>query len=80
MKLPLGWHHQRGPTQLMGSPADSGIRATGAAMENQMNGPATTAGEQLSGDPLMGPGQITAATGGDHQRASRSNLRPQWNR
>ena len=64
----------------MGSPADSGIRATGAAMENQMNGPATTAGEQLSGDPLMGPGQIATTTGRDHKRTVRGNLRPQWNR
>jgi hypothetical protein len=64
----------------MGSPADGGIGATGPAMEHQMNGPATTAGEQLSGDPLMGPSQITTATGGDHQRAGRGNLRPRLNR
>jgi hypothetical protein len=60
----------------MGRTADGGIGATGAAMENQMNGPAATASEQLSGDPLMGPGQIAAATGRDHKRANRSNLRP----
>jgi hypothetical protein len=32
-----------------------------------MHQPAATAGEQFSGDALMGPGQITAATGRDHQ-------------
>jgi hypothetical protein len=26
----------------------------------------------------MGPDQITTATGGDHQGASRTNLRPRW--
>ena len=63
----------------MGSPADGGIGASGPAMENQMHQSAATASEQLSGDPLMGPGQITAAPGGDHQRAGRGNLRPRLN-
>jgi hypothetical protein len=71
MALPLGRHHQRGPTELMGCPADGGISTASAAMQQQMNQPATAAGQKLSGDPLMGPGQIAAATGGDHQRASR---------
>ena len=31
--LPLGRHHQRGPTQLMGDPADGGISAAGASVE-----------------------------------------------
>jgi hypothetical protein len=69
MPLPLGWHHHRGPAQLMGRPANGGIGPTGPAMENQMDQPAATAGEELSGNALMGPGQITAATGRDHQRA-----------
>jgi hypothetical protein len=64
----------------VGRPANGGIGATGTTMENQMNGPTSAAGEQLSGNPLMGPGQIATTTGGDHQRASRGNLRPQWNR
>lgn len=71
MALPLGWHHQRRPTQLVGSPADGGISTASAAMEQQMNQPATAAGQQLSGDPLMGPGQIAATTGGNHKRANR---------
>ena len=77
--LPLGRHHQRAPAQLMGSPGYRGIRTTGTAVENQMHQPAATAGEQLSGHPLMRPGQITTAPGRDHQRASRSNLQPRWN-
>jgi hypothetical protein len=32
-----------------------------------MHQPATAAGEQLSGNSLLGPGQITAASGCDHQ-------------
>ena len=60
----------------MGRPADGGIGPTGPAMEYQMNQPAAAAGQQLSGHPLMRPGQIPAATGGDHQRASRNDLRP----
>ena len=54
----------------MGGPANGFIGAAGAAMENQMNGPATNAGEQLSGDPLMLPGQIAAASSRDHKRIS----------
>ena len=60
----------------MGRPADGGIGAAGTPMENQLNGPAATASEQFSGNPLMGPVQITAAPGRDHQRAGRGNLLP----
>jgi hypothetical protein len=65
--LPLGRHHQGAPTQLMGGAGNGGIGTAGTAMKEQMHQPAATAGEQLSGHPLMGPGQITAATGCDHQ-------------
>jgi hypothetical protein len=54
------------PAELMGSAADGLIGTTGTAMEQQMHQPAAAAGEQLSGDALMGPGEITAATSGDH--------------
>jgi hypothetical protein len=64
--LPLGRHHQGAPTQLMGSPGNGGIGAASTAVEQQMHQPAAAAGEQLSGDALMGPGEITAATSGDH--------------
>jgi len=64
----------------MGSPADGGISAAGAAVEQQMHRPAASASQKLSGDPLMGPSQITAATGCDHQRPSLNDLRPKWNK
>lgn len=56
----------------MGGTGNGGIGAAGTAVENQMHQPAAAAGEQLSGNPLMGPGQITAATGRDHQRTGRA--------
>ena len=56
----------------MGGPGNGGIGAAGTAVENQMDKPAAAAGQQLSGNPLMGPGQITAATGRDHKRTSRA--------
>ena len=67
MELPLSWHHQGRPAQLLGRPTNGGISAAGTAMEEQMHQPATAAGEQLSGNPLLGPGQITATTGCDHK-------------
>ena len=75
MPLPLGRHHQRAPAQLMGRTGNGGIGAAGTAVENQMHQPAAAAGQQLSGNPLMGPGQITAATGRDHKRTSRARSR-----
>ena len=79
MELPLGWHHQGGPAQLLGCATNGGISAAGTAMENQMHQPATAAGEQLSGNPLMGPGQITTAPGRDHKRVGRGHCGPTRN-
>jgi hypothetical protein len=45
-------------------------------MEQQMDQPTATAGEQLSGNPLMGPGQITAAAGCDYKRTTGADERP----
>jgi hypothetical protein len=78
--LPLGRHHQGAPTQLTGSAGNGGIGAAGTAVEQQMHQPAAAAGEQFSGNALMGPGQITAATGSDHKRAGGGDLRPRLNR
>ena len=36
-------------------------------MEKQMHQAAATADEELSGNALPGPGQITATTGRDHK-------------
>ena len=76
MAPPLGRHHQRAPAQLMGGTGNGGIGAAGTAVEQQMDKPAAAAGQQLSGNPLMGPGQITAATGRDHKRTSRARIWP----
>ncbi len=65
------------PTQLMGRPADGLISATGTAMEQQMNGPATTALEQGGGDALLGPGEITATGSNDDDGAMNQNRRRQ---
>ena len=51
----------------MGSSANGGIGPAGTAMEQQVNKVAAGASQQLSGDALMGPGQITTATGRDHK-------------
>jgi hypothetical protein len=67
--LPLGRHRQGAPAQLTSGAANGGIGTTGTAMENQMHQPAASARQKLSGNALMGPGQITTATGRDHQRA-----------
>ena len=77
MALPLGWHHLRRPTQLVGSPADGGISTASTAMEQQMDQPATAAGQKFCGDALMGPEQIAATTGGDHKRANRGLACPE---
>jgi hypothetical protein len=74
--LPLGRHHQGAPAQLMRSAGNGGIGTAGTAVEQQMYKPAAAAGQQLSGNALVGPGQITAATGSDHQRAGRGLNRP----
>jgi hypothetical protein len=56
----------------MGGAGDGGIGAAGTAMEQPLHRPAAATGEELSRHPLVGPGQITAATGGDHQRTGRA--------
>jgi hypothetical protein len=68
MELPLGRHHQGWPTQLLGSATNGGISAAGPAVEQQVNKVAARASQQLSGDALLGPGQITTASSRDHQR------------
>jgi hypothetical protein len=41
-------------------------------VENQMHKPAAAAGQKFSGNPLMGPSQITAAAGCDYKGVSRA--------
>jgi len=72
MALPCGREGKGRPAQLMGGTGDSCIGATGSAMEQPMDRPAAAACEELSGNPLVGPGQITAAAGCDHKGASKT--------
>ena len=67
MLLPLSWHHRGRPAQLLGSAINCGIGPAGPAMENQVNKATAGASKQLRGDALLGPGQITATPGCDHQ-------------
>ena len=74
---PLGRKGLDPPTQLMGSAADGLIRATGTAVEQQMDGPAATALQEGGGDALLGPGEITATGGNDDDGAMNQNRRLQ---
>ena len=53
-----------------------GIGSAGSAVKQQMDQPAAAAGQQLSGNALMGPGQITASAGRDHNGASGAHYGP----
>ena len=57
------------PAELLGGTADGAISATGPAMEQQMDRPATAALEQDRGNALLGPDEITATSGDDDDRA-----------
>jgi len=76
MAPPFGGHDQRRPAQLMGRAGNSGIGSTGSAVEQQMDQSAAAAGQQLSGNALMGPGQITASAGRDHKGATGPHYGP----
>jgi hypothetical protein len=65
------------PAELMGSTADGLIGATRTAMEQQMDGPAATSLQEGGGDPLLGPGEITATGGNDDDVAMNQNRRRQ---
>ncbi len=74
---PLGSEGLDPPAELMGSATDGAISATGTAMEQQMDGPAATALQESGGDPLLGPGEITATGGNDDDGAMNQNRRRQ---
>jgi hypothetical protein len=74
--LPLGGPDKRGPAQLTTGAGNGGIGPAGPAVEQQVHQPPATSGEELSSNALMGPGQIPAATGCDHQGATRAQDRP----
>ncbi len=66
---PLGREGLDPPAELMSSTADGAISATGPAMEQPLDRPATTALEQGGGDALMGPDKITATGRNNDDRA-----------
>jgi hypothetical protein len=74
---PLGGEGLDPPAELMRSTADGLISATGTAMEEQMNGPAASALQESGGDPLLGPGEITATGGDDDDGAMNQHRRRQ---
>jgi len=65
------------PAELLGGTADGAISATGPAMQQQMDRPATAALEQGGGDALLGPDEITATSGDDDERAMGQRRRRQ---
>jgi hypothetical protein len=75
--MPFGRQGERIPTELISSPTDGLIRATGTAMEEQMNHPPARAGQQLRGDAGRRPGQITTPTGDNDQRTAATTRRRQ---
>ena len=74
---PLGGKGLDTPAQLMRSTADGVISATGTAMKEQMDGPATAALEQGGSNALLGPGEITTTGGDDDDRAMGQHRRRQ---
>ena len=76
MAAPISGEGLNPPAELLGRTADGAISTTGTAMEQQMHQPAASARQKLSGNALMGPGQITAAAGRDHKRPAGGHFGP----
>jgi len=74
---PLGGKGLNPPAELISSTADGLISPTGTAMEQQMDRPAATSLQEGGGDPLLGPGEITATGGNDDDGAMNQNRRRQ---
>ena len=74
---PISGERLDAPAELVGSAADGAIGATGTAMEQQMNGPATTALEQGRGDARLRPDEITTTASDDDDRAMGQRRRRQ---
>jgi len=58
------------PAELIGSWGDGLISPAGSAMEERLHQAATGGAQQVGGNQLGGPGEITATTGHDHQLAT----------
>ena len=59
-----------GPAELIGGGRDGLIRAAGSAMEQGLHQAATGGTQEMGGNQLGGPGEITATTGHNHQLAA----------
>jgi hypothetical protein len=77
MAAPISGEGLDPPAELLGGTADGAISATGTAMQQQMDRPATTSLEQGGGDALLGPDEITATSGNDDDRAMGQHRRRQ---
>jgi hypothetical protein len=77
MTAPISGEGLDPPAELMGSTADGLISPTGTAMEQQMDRPAATPLQEGGGDPLLGPGEITATGGNDDDGTMNQNRRLQ---
>jgi hypothetical protein len=74
---PISGERLDAPAELVGSAADGAIGATGTAMEQQMDGPATTALKQSRGDARLRPDEITTTASDDDDRAMGERRRRQ---
>jgi len=77
MAAPISGEGLNPPAELLGGTADGAISATGPAMQQQVNRPASRALEQGGGDALLGPDEITATSGDDDDRAMGQRRRRQ---
>jgi hypothetical protein len=77
MAAPISGEGLDPPTELLSGTADGAISATGPAMQQQVNRPASRALEQGRGDALLGPDEITATSGDDDDRAMGQRRRRQ---
>ena len=77
MTAPISGEELNPPAELLGGTADGAICATGPAMEQQMDRPATAALEQGGSDAFLGPDEITATSGDDYDRAMDQRRRRQ---
>jgi hypothetical protein len=65
--LPGGRAGDLGPAQLIGSGGNGLISPAGSAMEQGLHQAATGGAEEMGGNQLGGPGEITATTSHDHE-------------
>ena len=77
MAAPISGEGLDPPAELLGGTADGAICATGPAMQQQVNRPASRALEQGRGDALLRPDEITATSGDDDDRAMGQRRRRQ---